>query len=372
MAERYLRKVIHIAAEDSPNVALGLMQQASGEEPTGEMVLEGVVSWDDYQKRLRLWDEVMVCIGVKGRFWEGSESLLFPPEWLNESARVALQLILREKFRGPNSKWCRVAGKDPFIRRARAGGCDPGEGGGPDRLGTAWCIVDEHGILELLEMRTTDTSVIRKVTKALLRKWNVPPEHFAFDRGGGGKQIADQMRSDGWKVCTVGFGESPTPDPKFGKVRVRERLDQKEDRYAYVSRRAQMYHELRLALDPGTHEQPFAIPAEYSKLRAELAPFPLQYDGEGRVTLPPKHRTGKRQAGQEKTLSERIGHSPDLADALVLAYHMLKQDDTPRPRAGGLKDKTPRIEEADEEYAKAREEQRRQRAEQAQNKSNRW
>lgn len=333
---RLLRKIIRISADDSPNVLYARHQQAQGLEPTNEIVLDGVVDWDTYCKRRKLWDPVMQTVGLDGLFWEGSESLLYPPEWLNESARVALQLSLRERREGPGSRWVND-GKPPFIRRATGGGCDPGEGGGPDRLGTAWCFVDQFGVLELVEQRTTDTSVIKNITKALLRKWRLPPDRFAFDRGGGGKQIADMMRSEGFNVKTIGFGEPATPDPKIGRTRVVERVDQREDRYAYVSKRAQMYHELRLILDPGINENPFAIPNAYPKLRQELAPIPLLYDGNGRVRLPDKHRTGKRQAGQEKTLTELIGHSPDCADALVLAVHMRTGQGTQKARAGGLR-----------------------------------
>jgi hypothetical protein len=100
-----------------------------------------------------------------------------------------------------------------------------------------------------------------------------------------------------------------------------------------------MYHELRLALDPATNAHPFAIPGAYTKLRQELAPIPLKYDAEGRVVLPPKHRAGRRQAGQEKTLTELIGHSPDLADALVLAHAVLREGRAERPRAGAMRDR---------------------------------
>lgn len=354
---RMLRKVIHISAEDSPNVQFARWQQQQGIEPTGDTILEGVLSWDDFCKRERLWDEVMKTIGLKGLFWEGMESLLFPPEWLNLSAKRAFQLSILERVRGPESKWCRQQGNNPFIRTAKAGGCDPGEGGDPQRLGTAWSIIDELGVLEIVEMRTTDTSQIAATTKALLRKWNLHSSRFVFDRGGGGKQIADQMRSEGYEVKTVGFGEPASPDPKLGRTRVKEKVEQREDKYAYPSKRCQMYHELRLALDPGLHPpgETFAIPAQYSKLRQELGPIPLLYDGKGRVKLPEKHRTGKRQAGQEKTLTEIIGHSPDVADSLVLAMHELIHGNEHKARAGGLRSReemTPH--EADEEYARAR------------------
>jgi hypothetical protein len=338
---RYLRRVIHIAAEDSPNVALGLMQQAQGVEPTGEEVLPGPLSWYDYQKRLRLWDEVMICIGLRGRFWEGSEALLYPPEWLNASGLQAIRHHFKARHPDPAKR---------LYRKAKAGFCDPGEGGDPNRLGTAWAIVDELGVLEVVEKRTVDTSEIIGFTRALLRKHHLAPEKFGFDRGGGGKQHADTMRSQGWNVRTVGFGEPVGGrDPKPGTPRVAERLDLKEEGYAYVSRRVQMYHGLRLAVDPGLHSVPWAIPQGrggsaasptdvYAKLRQEMALIPLLYDGKGRMRLPDKYRSGgKRQAGQERTLTEIVGHSPDLLDALAGAHYMLTGYDEHRPRAGGLR-----------------------------------
>ena len=336
--QRYLRKVFHIGASDSPNVALGLMQQAQGLEPTGEEVLAGPLSWYDYQKRLRLWDEVMICIGLRGHFWEGSEALLYPPDWLNVSAMWALRYQFKARHPDPAKR---------LYRKAKAGFCDPGEGGDPNRLGTAWAIVDELGLLELVEKRTTDTSEIIPFTKALLRRHHLDPEKFGFDRGGGGKQIADQMRKQGWGVKTVGFGEPVGGrDPKPGTPRVGERLDLKEEGHAYISRRVQMYHGLRLAVDPGLHSTPWAIPGGranggpddvYAKLRQEMALIPLLYDGKGRMRLPDKHRTGRRQAGQERTLTEIVGHSPDLLDAVAGAHYMLTGYNEHKPRAGGLK-----------------------------------
>jgi hypothetical protein len=58
-----------------------------------------------------------------------------------------------------------------------------------------------------------------------------------------------------------------------------------------------------------------------SKLRPQLEPIPRLYDkdGEGRVRMLPKNSTNPA----DDTLIKRIGHSPDEADALVLACHAL-------------------------------------------------
>ncbi len=83
-----------------------------------------------------------------------------------------------------------------------------------------------------------------------------------------------------------------------------------------------MYGRLRARLDPSIPETSFAIPAEYTELRKQLAPIPLEYDDEGRMKLPPKGRPLRIQEGavtKVTTLTELIGHSPDEADAVALA-----------------------------------------------------
>ena len=106
----------------------------------------------------------------------------------------------------------------------------------------------------------------------------------------------------------------------------------------FKNRRAELYGTLRQLLDPNpgedflTHKteatfhghpgQGFSIPGQYTTLRQELAPIPLLYDQEGKLYLPPKRKKpGHRTLATEKSLEELIGHSPDCADALVLAIH---------------------------------------------------
>lgn len=219
---------------------------------------------------------------------------LYPSEWLIRAEGLA-ESLRNEK------------------RQARAIGVDPGEG----KANTAWAVVDERGLIHLLSMKTLDTSVIRGQTLALMRTYRVPAESVVFDRGGGGKQIADAMRADGYAVRTVAFGEAVSLDPQRGTRRLREQLEHREERYAYKNRRAEMYGELRLLLDPTGPG--FALPAEYVELHRQLAAFPLRYDGEGRLELPPK--TKRTADDTRETLMDMLGCSPDESDALVLAVH---------------------------------------------------
>lgn len=306
----YFRKVFRISAEDSPNVRYALAQQAAGKVPTGETIVPGVLSWSEYVLRRSTWDPVRQCIGLDGKFWKGAEVLLFPPLWLRQALWVATDLANRK-----------------VTRVAKGIGVDTAEGG--DK--TAWAATDEYGLIELVAYKTPDTSVIPGDTLAFMRKHNVKPESVCFDKGGGGVQAADRLRSQGYNVRAVGFGESPALDPQRGIVKLADREKMRETKYAYKTRRAQMYGTLRELLDPA-NERKFGIPREYAdELFKQLGVIPLLYDAEGRLSLPPK--TSKRPG--TRSLVDIIGHSPDEADALVLAVHAMTHKTT-RPRAGAL------------------------------------
>ena len=91
-----------------------------------------------------------------------------------------------------------------------------------------------------------------------------------------------------------------------------------ETRYAYKNRRAEMYGELRVLLDP-SRGTGFGLPSEYAELHRQLAPLPLLYDPEGRLYLPPKDK--RSSTSTELTIKEILGCSPDEADSLVLAVY---------------------------------------------------
>lgn len=314
--KRCYRRVIKIKAADSPNVRYAKSQIARGIEPTDEVLVPGVKSWSQYQMDLATLDQIKQCVVLDAEFYKGKELYLYPPTWLNRAEEIARQLD---------------ASKKP--RKARAIGCDPAEGGDD----CAWSVVDEYGLIELIAYKTPDTSVITGDTLALMRAYGVQPENVVFDAGGGGKEHVDRLRSQGYNVRTVGFGESSTAELKRKGVvtPLDERKDEHEVRYAYKNRRAEMYGILRQLLDP--INEGFGIPAEYPELRRQLAPIPLWYDEEGRLYLPPKQK--KADAAEttknKVTMHDLIGCSPDEADSLVLAiYGMTNQ--TSRTFAGSI------------------------------------
>lgn len=290
----YHRRVFRIKAEHSPNVRLGLAEMAAGKQPSRRELVPGVLGIDEYLLHRKTWDPVKQCVGLDADFYEGAEVLMFPPLWLNRAEELHRNLRARNRI----AKGC---------------GTDAGEG----KANSTWTAVDEDGIIEQISLKTPDTDEIVGISLAFMRKHNCPPDRFAFDRGGGGKQHADRMRKMGFPVRTVGFGEAVALEIKAGKNPVSLRREVREEKYAYKNRRAQMYGELREMLDP--RNKGFAIPANCTELRRQLSVIPLKYDQEGRMLLPPKQSDDPN----EVTLTKLIGHSPDEADSLVLAVHAM-------------------------------------------------
>ncbi len=316
MTLKFHRRVIHISAFDSPNVRLAQAEIEAGKRPSLRELVPGVIGWEELQKRLATWDEVRICIGVHGRFYKGAQLLLYPPTWLNRAEQIASDL----RRRG-------------IQRRCKGIGIDPGEG----LANTSFSAVDEYGMIDLHSIKTADTDPVVKEAIAFGRKHGMDDRNreeggwhrMIFDRGGGGKQHADRMRAQGYPVRTVAFGESLVLDPKRGLRMIEEKVENREESYAYKNRRAQMAHELSLLLDEGTNPQGWGIPggecgSQYAELRRQMSVIPKLLDEEGRYWILPKNK--KDPDSKVKTLVELLGSSPDEWDATMLAcYAMLHE-----------------------------------------------
>lgn len=316
--KRCYKKVIRITAEDSPNVRLARARIARNKEPNGKILIPGVIDWDTLQAREQLWDEIKKCVGLHARFHTGADVMLVPSQWL------AL---------------CR--GAKPATQ-ARAMGVDTGEGGDP----SAWVIVGERGILKIRSQRTPDTSVIPGITLALMKQYGLAAERVYFDLGGGGHEHVDHLRSRGFAVRGIGFGESAKPHVIVNHTKgIAQREQERAQVYTFKNRRAEMYFGIRQALRPDENERPrFHIPTgageltesgvnPYEELIRQLAAMPLLYDEEGRIYLPPKDRP-RGSTDKKPTLREILGRSPDEADALALAiFGMNSRSAVPEARA---------------------------------------
>lgn len=283
-----------------------MAEKTQGKEPSNTIIIPGVLPYQDYKKRRATWDPIRQKIGLDAEFHSGTDVLLFPSEWLNRA-----QLIHETIYHSG------------INRVAKAIGIDPAEGG--DK--TVMVVIDELGIIDLISKKTPNTSVITAEAIALMNRYDVQPEKVCFDRGGGGKEHADRLRTQGYKVSTVAFGEAVTTPSRKGTVSAGNRYDSVERKYTYKNRRAEMYGMLHMLLDPSLNETGFGLPLNtYPELRKQLAPIPLTYDEEGRLELLPKRKKNSKtllEGKSNKSLTDLIGNSPDEADALVLAVYAL-------------------------------------------------
>ena len=305
------RKVIHIRGEDSPNVQLGLEQKRRGLPITYKDVIPGVLSYAEYVRRRATWPENRQCIGIDGQFYKGGEVFLYP-----SNAIAAAQ-----------NGW-RVL-KDKTTRKAKGIGIDPAEGNDS----TCFAAVDEDGLIELISLKTPNTAVIKARTLAFMRKHGLNPNDaddcskVCFDRGGGGKQHADYIREAGFDgIRTIGFGSAPTEEEDAqlpGRKTAEERVYTKEFQEVYKNRRAEMAGRLSLRMDPDNDSTPqFTFNPKYEEFRRQLSLIPRRYDGEGKLTLPPKR--SRNPQSTEETLIKILGRSPDELDAVMLAVYSME------------------------------------------------
>lgn len=314
MKETHFRRVMRWRAADSPNVQLALIQQSKGLTPTGEVLVPGVISWQEYCHRRKHWDRVRQTEGLDAEWYKGPGALLFLTETLNRCEEVHRQILRRE------------VEERHFRRQAKAMGVDSAQGGD----NTSWVVGDDLGVMYWESRKTPDTKVIPGITKALIDRFGIPHSGVMLDAGGGGYQHACDLRADGYNVQVVAFGSSPTVDPDL--VMPDDRQEAREARYAYRDMRAQMYGEAAILL---TSQEGYGIPAEFTDLREQLAPMPLLRDRNGKMFMLPKDTPSDNPDAKGMTLRKLLGRSPDEADAFVLMVYGLQHAVEPIVVGGG-------------------------------------
>lgn len=344
----YLRKVFRISAWDSPKVKFGLRLNGKAwtakdkrEYDLLDRAIPGVLGWKEFQTRQLMWDDVKKEIGLHGRFPKDAATMMYPADWLDRAEAIA---------EGGKTDW----GTFPKINWAQTAGECMGIDAAMGNDNTAWAVINQLGLLDLYGEKTPDTNVICGRTIQFGAKWRVPTERWLFDALGGGLQITQYMRKieQGGKkpyahVRTVNFSETASPPVHRHMTTMGEQTANREVLTAYKNRRAEMYWLLRLTLDPIMNPRGFALPSKLinaprkdggPSLRTQLSKVQIMYDGEGRLQIPPKHRSDGNKsmvAAREDCLYDLLGCSPDELDALVLAVFGFKAPLKPRVQAMG-------------------------------------
>jgi len=156
--EKLYRNVIKIKATDSPNIRLALAEIKAGKKPSHKELIPGLARYSDYLQRRKVWDSVRQCIGLDAEFYEGAETLLFPPEWLDKAERLNSIIggsSVEDSSCNLPAAWLNRV-RNVKRRVAKAIGIDPAEG----KDSTCFAAVDEYGLIELISKKTPDTSFI--------------------------------------------------------------------------------------------------------------------------------------------------------------------------------------------------------------------
>lgn len=217
--------------------------------------------------------------------------------------------------------WCDRAG-DPAILETVERLRERGQGGrrvlaadlsvGSGRDKTTICVRDRLGVLDWHESAYTGVAQAASLVADLSRRWDISDENVIFDAGGPGRDFPRYLEAFRMEATPYHGGA-----PSKGK---------------WTNRRSRMAWKLRQRLDPerpvvpdepgddpwkappqdvGPQIQPpFAIPAKWlaPTLREEMIGMRYEIKG-GKIALEPK-----------EAFMERIGRSPDAADALLMSF----------------------------------------------------
>lgn len=302
-----IRNVIQIKAEHSPNVRLALSEIDKGKKPSNKMLIPGVVTYEDYQIRRKTWDPITQTIGLDAEFYEGSDVMLYPKDRINASSQRAI--LNTENI--PVSL-----------------GVDPASGGDS----TSFAESSNTKLVNLESLKTPDTQTIVDIVVTKIERNNLEPKMVNIDSGGGGLQIAHQLRRRGYPVRVVNFGSAFKMARRAGVAPVKVRDESEEKQKAFKNIRAFLFYLLSLRLDPGSGYELFDIPEKLLKygvpgnatLREQMEPIPLLFDDKGIIYMLSKSRKSNIPgAAKDKqiTLTELIGHSPDELEAVLLSLY---------------------------------------------------
>ena len=253
---RLLRNVIQIKASQSPNVRFAEAQVETGQQVTHEELIPGVVSYRDVITRRATWTPMAQAIGLDAEFYDGAEVKHYPTDRIDLSAKRAI----KNTDDIPTSM-----------------GIDPAAG----RDGSSFAICSDSKLLLLESKRTTDTQEIVDKAISHIKRYSLDASSVGIDAGGGGLQIAHQLRRKGYNIRTVNFGGAFKP-PKASKLRSKKQQEQ-EKAYVYVNIRAFLFHLLSLRLDVSSGFPLFDIPIKYLRyclddskatLREKMEPVP--------------------------------------------------------------------------------------------------
>lgn len=270
-----------------PEIAVNAIRIPSTDSPHFHLEKSpfGLADQTWYQRQIRQYgrDSLWIKSHVLAEIPAVSADTLIPESWLDFAARPDTRLI-------PDIH---------PIHKTRRIACDLGEGVGRDS--TAIVVRDDWRILDVVFGAQLGLPEAAEHIRRLKLKWNVPDERISYDRVGIGRDFPAHLHARGIMRAKGYAGAASPSSGDFtnlrtqGGWRLRQRLNPEH---------------VPDTREPHKMQPWFHIPtgAFWHRLREELRV--LTYDLCGRQTrLMPKEEW-----------AETLGHSPDLADALIQSF----------------------------------------------------
>lgn len=241
---------------------------------------------------------------------------IFRQEFLAEFLDETVQVLLPEEW----VKRCYNAVRSSRTGLPRSLAMDISKGTGRDR--TVVGVGDDSGLLDLVVSNVIDVRSASELAAGLARQWGVPQHRITYDAGGwAGSDCGRYLESLGYPGAVPYYGAVPG-GVRFANRRtraawaLRRRLDPDRPRMPAASVAADNDYLPRLtrgnyppAPEPVV-QAPWSIPAKvigahWVDLEKELAE--LKYEVGIKIALENKDR-----------MMDNLGHSPDLADMLIM------------------------------------------------------
>jgi len=255
-----------ISCLDTPNVK------------AGRLVYPKLVTKAWVEGRRQEWGDSSPLYQTKvlGQFPTQSEHGLIPLVWISAAND-------RAAMGGEGS-----AG-DPAERRI---GADIARSGAD---ATVFLLRDDRRVLDVEEHQSLNTMEVVGRLTMFAERHKVPWHRVFVDSIGIGAGVADRLCEQDRRVRAVNFGRSACHGKRYANVR------------------AECYWGVQEALDPG-RAAPLAIPARFGRLCSELTSVEWSVNSSGAILVEPKEQ-----------IKQRIGRSPDHADALALTFASTRQ-----------------------------------------------
>ena len=262
-------KTFHVSAYDTPNftacgitpedIASDTWQDKAKEIPYPRLITPQWVS-----DRYKSWGEnsAPYQVRVMGNFPQQGEDTLIPLLWIE----LAMERWADAEETEPVQIGVDVAayGSDKTVIAVRKG----------------------QKLTELQVYSQKNTRETAGLVQAASREHNT--RWIAVDEIGIGRGVVDSLEEDGYENAGVNVAERSTDSERWHNLR------------------AELWCGLREQLDP--EKEPIALPPD-DELLSELASVKYKVDARGAIQIESKD-----------DMRKRLGHSPDRADAVVLAF----------------------------------------------------